>query len=136
MIFDFFYFLGSLKTKTKKRLNGNVWYVIRCALKRQFQKYITLINRCIRSRVMAETPKLKKNEVLVFDHKSVNFQYIYNILYSFIPYLYMSYNSLAQKVLPRHNSVRFCFFAQKGVFNCQNKKKTADQINSIVLRIP
>ena len=39
---------------------------------------------------------------------------------SFIPFLYMSYNSLAQKVLPHHNSVRFCSFAQKGVFNFQN----------------
>ena len=35
----------------------------------------------------------------------------------------MSYKSLAQKVLPRQNSVRFCFFAQKGVFNFQNSKK-------------
>ena len=48
----------------------------------------------------------------------------------------MSYNSLAQKVLPRHNLVRFYFFAQKGVYNFQNSKKKADQINSIVLRIP
>ena len=29
-------------------------------------KYVTLINRFIRSRVMAEIPKLKKNGVLVF----------------------------------------------------------------------
>ena len=37
-----------------------------------------------------------------------------SILYSFIPFLYMSYKSLAQKVLPRQNSVRFCFLPKKG----------------------
>ena len=35
----------------------------RCALKRRFQKYATLIHRL---NVMAETRKLKKNGVLVF----------------------------------------------------------------------
>ena len=42
--------------------------------KRRFQKYVTLINRFIRSRVMAETPKLKKTGFWFFDHKRVNFQ--------------------------------------------------------------
>ena len=48
----------------------------------------------------------------------------------------MSYNCLAGKLLPRHNSGRFYFFAQKGVIHFQNSKKTADHTNSIVLRIP
>ena len=59
---------------------------------------------------MAETPKLKKTGFWFFDHKRVNFQYFQkqkksSIIYSFIPSLYMSYNSLAQKVLPRQYSV-------------------------------
>ena len=34
--------------------------VKRSALKRRFQKYATLINRTVRSRIMAQKPKLKK----------------------------------------------------------------------------
>ena len=116
VIFDFFFFdfFRVPKDKTSKMLDGTVWYVKRCAFKRRFQKYVTLFNRFNRSRVMAETPKL----------------------YSFIPLLYMSYNSLAQKVLPNHNSVRFCFFAQKGVFNFQNSKKNGWPDKFYCLRIP
>ena len=65
---------------------------------------------------MAETPKLKKTGVWFFVHKRVNFQKRKSsILYSFIPFLYTRYNSLAKKMLPRHNSVRFCIFSQKNV---------------------
>ena len=42
---------------------------------RRIQKYKPLINRFIRSRVMAETPNLKKTGFWFFDHKRVNFQY-------------------------------------------------------------
>ena len=42
----------------------------------------------------------------------------------------MSYKS-RMKSATTHNLVRFCFFAQKGVFNFQNSKKTANHINCI-----
>ena len=43
-----------------KMFDGTVWHVKRCAFKRRFHKYVTLINRFIRSTVMVETLKLKK----------------------------------------------------------------------------
>ena len=86
-ISNMFTFLGSLEQM-----------IISGSLKRRFQKYVTLIkiinfnNIIIRSRVMAETPKLKKTVFWYFDHKGINFQYFQkpeksSILYSFIPFL-------------------------------------------------
>ena len=70
--FRLFWLFGVPKDKNSKMVNGTVWYVKRCAFKRRFQKYVTLINIFIRSRVMAETPKLKKTGFWFFDHKRVN----------------------------------------------------------------
>ena len=58
--FRLFWLFGVPKDKNSKMLNGTVWYVKRCAFKRRFQKYVTLINRFIRSRVMAENRKTQK----------------------------------------------------------------------------
>ena len=66
-------FWGPKRTKKSKMLDGTVWCVKRFALKRQFQKYVTFINRIIRSIIISKKPKLKKNGVLFFDLYSLTF---------------------------------------------------------------
>ena len=74
---DFWLFWFFLAPKRQKIKNAwwDVRYVKKCAFKRQFKKYVTLINRFIRSIVMFETPKLIKKGFCFFDHKRVYFQY-------------------------------------------------------------
>ena len=132
--------MWSQKSKNKsKMLYRSVWHVKRSALKRRFQKYPALLYCFIRSRIIAQKTKLKKTGFWLCDHKRVSFQYFQKrknapfstVLYLSCIWVYESHNKNATTV--RNVTVRFRFFAQKGVFNFRNWKQTAERTLSLIV---
>ena len=101
-------------------LDGTVWNVERSTLKRRFQKYVTFINRIIRSRFLSKKPKLKKNRVLVFDHKRDNFQYLQKR--KKLPTLICIWGTMVSHK-KGYQAAFQSFFLSNGVFNFRNSIK-------------
>ena len=124
-----FYFKKNFFWGPKRQKIKNAW--VDCLIRRTMciKKMISKICRINKSRFMPKKPKLIKTVFWFFYHERSIFIIFLkteksSILYSFIPFLYMSHNNLALKGLPRRISVRF--LPKKGslIFEIEKKRLT------------